>query len=153
MSETGDEPLIAPEEYARLVRDASDDDLRAGLRVNGAPIVEQIFRAMPGLLDAGRAAGVRVVADWRIRLPDDAGDLRWQVVIEEGRCSVTRDGQRPADLTFGIRGLDFVKLVTGNARGPLLFVLGRLKVDGDLLLAARYQSYFRIPRAASSGDG
>lgn len=145
MNDPPHQPPIAPDEYARLVRDASDDDLRAGLRVNGAPIVEEIFRAMPALLDEARAEGVRLVADWRIRLPDDAGDLRWQVAIEDGRCTVERDGAREPHLTFRIRGLDFVKLVTGNARGPLLFVLGRLKIDGDLLAAARYPTYFRMP--------
>ena len=40
---------------------------------------------------------------------------------------------------------DFLKLVTNNASGPMLFLRGRLKIDGDLMLASRLTGLFRIP--------
>ncbi len=134
------QPLIDPDEYGRLVRRTSDEDLQTGLRANGELIVEQIFRAMPGQLE------------WRIGGVGDGGQLRWQVAVEEGLCTVTREGQRAPDLTFSIGGLDFLKLATGNAKGPLLFLLGRLKIRGDLLKAARFQGYFRSPRPEAKAE-
>jgi hypothetical protein len=147
MGEPIQAPLIDPDEYARLVRDTPDDDLRVGLTQNGELIIEQIFRAMPSQLRPGAAAGARVVAEWRIRGMRNGDQAHWQVAIEDGRCTVTRDGERSADLTFSIGALDFLKLVTGNAKGPVLYLFGRLKIKGDLLKAARFQGYFRSPSA------
>jgi alkyl sulfatase BDS1-like metallo-beta-lactamase superfamily hydrolase len=146
-------PLMAADEYARLVREASDEDLRAGLRENGTLILEQIFLAMPHQLDRHAAAGVRLTLEWCIRRGEDGRETsRWQVRIEDGVCVVEHDGARPADVTFTIRDLDFVKLVTANARGPVLFLLGRLKVQGDLLTAARVQALFRRPDASRPAE-
>jgi putative sterol carrier protein len=147
MSETSDQPLMDPEAYARLVESTADEDLEAGLRENGALILDQIFQAMPTNFKRDAAAGVHVVAEWRVRNRSDRSEARWQVVIDDGSCTVLRDGTRAPDITFSIGGLDFVKLVTANAKGPMLFLLGRLRIKGDLLKAARFQGYFRQPRA------
>ena len=141
------QPLIDPDEYARLVREASDTDLQAGLDQNGELIIEQIFQAMPARMRTRNIEGVSVVADWRIREVGDAGELNWQVAIADGQCTAERDGQQPADVTFSAKGIDFIKLITGNAHGPRLFLLGRLRIRGDLLKAARFHSYFRVPSA------
>lgn len=140
-------PLIDPDEYARLVREASDDDLQAGLDQNGELIIDQIFQAMPSRLRSGGLEGVSIVADWQIRKVGESGELHWQVSVADQRCTVQRDGQLPADVTFTVRGIDFIKLITGNAHGPRLFLLGRLKIRGDLLKAARFQSFFEAPSA------
>ena len=42
-------------------------------------------------------------------------------------------------------GVDFLKLVTGNANGPMLFMSGKLKIEGDLMFSAQIQSMFTIP--------
>jgi putative sterol carrier protein len=49
-----------------------------------------------------------------------------------------------------MKPVDFLKLVTGNAAGPMLFMTGKLKIEGDLMFAATVQSLFRIPGA---GEG
>ena len=146
-------PLVEPDYYARLVRDASDDDLLTGLRENGELIITQIFETMPASFRAERARDVNVVAEWRIRGVGDIDELRWQVVIGHGGCRTERDGALPADVVYSVAALDFVKLVTGNATGPKLFLFGRLRIGGDLLKAARFQGYFRTPSAEDAGGG
>ena len=42
---------------------------------------------------------------------------------------------------------DFLKLATGNASAPVLFMTGKLKVKGDLGFAAGFMSLFNIPKA------
>jgi putative sterol carrier protein len=56
---------------------------------------------------------------------------------------------RDREFTVSMRvdGVDFIKLITGNASGPMLFTFGKLKIDGDLMFAATVQSLFRIPGA------
>ena|SRR2546425_3971149 len=141
------EPLMDPAEYAALVRDATDDQLAEGMSINRDLILEQIFAAMPSQLNEEAVAGVALVADWKILDRPDGGVDCWQVAIADGACTVVREGNQRPDVTFSIKPVDFVKLVTGNAHGPKLFLFGSLKIRGDLLKAARYQSYFRRPRA------
>ena len=43
-------------------------------------------------------------------------------------------------------GADFLKLVTVNAAGPMLFMSGKLKIEGDLMFAASAASLFTIPK-------
>jgi putative sterol carrier protein len=146
-----DHPIVEPDHYARLVRDATDEDLLTGLRENGELILEQIFQTMPARFRAERAASVDMVAEWRIRLPDRPEEMRWQVAIGRAMCRVERDGSLATDVVYSISALDFVKLVTGNAKGPALFMLGRLTIRGDLLKAARFQGYFKAPRPEGGG--
>ena len=146
MSQADQPWLLDPDEYARLIRAASDHDLENGLRENGDLILEQIFLGMPAELRRDATAGVELVAEWRIRDLGDSTQTRWQVAIVDQTCCVTRDGERIPDLIYTICALDFIKLISGNAKGPALFLLGRLKIEGDQLKAARFQGYFRTPQ-------
>ena len=43
-------------------------------------------------------------------------------------------------------GADFLRLVyEGNAQGPMLFMNGRLTIEGDMMFAASAASLFTIP--------
>jgi putative sterol carrier protein len=38
-----------------------------------------------------------------------------------------------------------LKLVTGQQSGPVLFMTGKLRLEGDVMFASRLTSFFRIP--------
>ena len=107
--------------------------------------LRRIFAAMPRQLDPARAHGVQAVIDYRIRGRRDGGHDRWQAVIADGRCVTTPDGDRPPDVSLAVDPVPFLKLVSGHATGPELFMTGKLSVDGDLSLAAQLPTLFRIP--------
>jgi len=136
-----------PADFAALVRGATDEQLEQGIAANRTEILEQIFAAMPARVNAARVAGVSAVADWEISGLGDGGVDRYRVVIRDGRCAVMREGDEPADVTFRLGPVDFVKLVGGRVSGPELFLFGRLEIRGNLMLAARMPSLFSIPRA------
>ena len=48
-------------------------------------------------------------------------------------------------MTIKVKPVDFLKLVTNNASGPGLFLRGRLKLDGDVMLASRLAGLFSVP--------
>ena len=48
-------------------------------------------------------------------------------------------------MTLKLDGVDFLKLVTGNADGPMLFMSGKLRIEGDLMFSAQIQSMFTLP--------
>ena len=60
---------------------------------------------------------------------------------------------RDPDLIVEIEAVHFIRLVTGNASGPKLFLKGDLQLDGDLLLAQRLPRPFRPARCARFEDG
>jgi putative sterol carrier protein len=153
MTEDDDGPLMDAQEYAALVHEATDEQLTLGLEVNRQQILDGIFAAMPERVNHEHAPSGQFVAEWRITGGPDGGEDRWQVILDGGECKIERDGTLASDVTFTVGPLDFVKLVTGNAKGPRLFFFGRLKIDGDLLKAARYNNYFETPRPQRQAQG
>jgi putative sterol carrier protein len=140
-------PEIDAEQYAALVAGASDEDLERGLTENRELILEQIFQRMPERFRADKAGDLEAVVEWRIRGRPDGGDDRWQLAIRNGACAVVANGDEEPTVAFTVGPVDFVKLITGNASGPMLFTFGKLKIRGDLLLASRFQTFFEVPRS------
>src|SRR4051812_3299578 len=130
-------PPMDPATFASLVRGAGDEDLAAGLAANRELILAGVFEAMPASFLAEHAAGLEAVAEWRV------DGERWQVRMAGHGCTVERDGAATPDVVYEIGGVDFLRLVSGQVDGPQLFVTGRLRVEGDLMLAARMPALFR----------
>ena len=141
MTEPADVP---PDQFAALVREASDEQLEQGMRENREVLLGEIFRRMPEQLDPARAEGVDAVVEWQITRPDGEPD-RWQLTIREGRCTAAGGAETDPDVSLRVGPVDFVKLITGVENGPKMFVFGRLRIRGNLMLAARMQGWFRMP--------
>ena len=139
-----DPSMVPPEQFAALVREASDEQLEQGMRENRDVLLDEIFHRMPQQFDPGRAEGVEAVIEWQITRPDGEPD-RWQLSIREGRCDCTRGGEAEPDVSYRVAPVDFVKLITGIDSGPKMFVFGRLRIRGNLMMAARMQGWFRMP--------
>ena len=137
---------VAPEQFAALVREATDEQLEQGLRENREVLLGEIFRRMPEQFVPERAAGIDAVIEWEITSPDGEADT-WQLTIRDGRCTCVRDGDARPDIAYRIGPVDFLKLIAGVEKGPKLFVFGRLRIRGNVMLAARMESWFRMPRA------
>jgi hypothetical protein len=142
---TDRDDAFGPDQFAALVRDASDEQLEAGIAANRDVLIGEIFRRMPESLDPERTRDVDAVAEWEILAGPGGGPDRFQVAIRYGSCTVTRDGEDNPDVRYQIGALDFVKMVGGAVQPPALFVFGKLKVRGDLMLAARMTRFFRVP--------
>lgn len=136
--------------FARIIGRASGDQVqgvlaRPELR---ARILDEIFRRMSDHLRADRAAGTTGVVHWRLTGGSgDGGYDRWETVISDGTCVVHRESTRDPRVTITVHPADFVKLITNNASGPVLFLTGKLKIKGDLAFAAGLTSLFDLPRA------
>jgi putative sterol carrier protein len=149
MAEEQEAPQNDAEQYAALVSQASDEDLERGLAENRELVLDEIFKRMPERFRADKAGDLDAVVEWRIRGRPDGEHDRWQLTIRNGACTCTKGGDDDPTVTLSVGPVDFLKLITGNASGPMLFTFGKLKIRGDLLLAARIQSFFEVPR---SGD-
>ncbi|MFL5838388.1 MAG: SCP2 sterol-binding domain-containing protein [Solirubrobacteraceae bacterium] len=143
-------PLTDPAQYAALVRNTTDDQLAAGLRANRDVILGQIFTRMAEHLDPDKARDAEAVIEWRICGRDGGGHDRYQVIVTHGTCAIEREGGHEPSAVFTIGPVEFLRLVTGNVNGPELFLTGRITVEGDLMLAAIAQSWFRVPGQRTS---
>jgi putative sterol carrier protein len=146
-------PAIDPEQFATLISNATDEQLNEGLATNRDTILTEIFRRMPERFDATRAADVDTVIEWRISERPDGGHDAFQIVIRGGTCTLAEGAPEEPRVIYEIRPLDFLKLISGNASGPELFLVGRLKISGDLFLAARVQSWFSVPSTKPQATG
>ena len=138
---------LSPQAFAKIVRDATDEQLAAGLSANRELVLTEVFRQMPDHLDAAAAADVDATVEWRITGREDGGHDAWHVVLRAGAATVERGAASRPSVVFEIGGVDFLRLVAGDVEGPLLFMHGRLTVEGDLVLALRMPQLFRLPAA------
>lgn len=67
---------------------------------------------------------------------DDGG--QWVVNLKD--CTVAAGGFEGADCTITVGSQDFVNLVEGKVPGPQLFMMGKLKVAGNMGLAMKLGS-------------
>lgn len=142
---------VDPAAFAKVVAETPDDQLQAGMASeNRALVLEEIFKRMEEHFDAEGAKGTDAIVDWKIWDRPDGGYDHWRIEIANGACRVIADppADPPARVTFKVKPVDFLKLVTGNASGPQMFITGKLKIDGDLMFAARVQGFFKVPSAS-----
>jgi putative sterol carrier protein len=136
--------------FARLITRASGGQIRAVLEEPGlrTAVLAEIFRRMGEHLRADRAAHASAVVHWRLSGgAGEGGYDRWETVIEHGTCVAHAEPSREPTATITIHPVDFVRLITRNVSGPMLFLTGKLKIKGDIGFAAGLPTMFDLPRA------
>ena len=89
---------------------------------------------------------VNAVVEFRIAGRRDGGIDRYQLAFTNGRCMTSRHNRRKPALTLTVEPVAFLHLVGGTASPQRLFIAGRLKLRGDLILALALPATLRIPR-------
>ncbi len=143
-----DPTAVDAEELAKNMAQATDEQLAE--LMSGpmrSQILAEIFRRMSEHFRADAARDTEAVIRWRISGGPDDGVDEYETVISNGACEVHEGFQADAArVTFSVGGADFLRLVTGNAAGPMLFMSGKLKIEGDMMFAASAASLFTIPK-------
>lgn len=141
---------MTPQTFAGLITRASGDQLSAVLvrPELRARIVGEIFRRMSDHFRPDKAGKTSAVVHWRLTGGRGEGGYdRYETIIENGTCTVNEGKTRDPRVTITVHPADFLKLITRNASGPVLFMTGKLKVRGDLGFATTLTSLFDLPRA------
>ena len=112
-------------------------------------ILDEIFNRMADHAEPDRIEGIDAVIHFRITDAPDGGHDVYEAVIRERAVTVnnppTSDSPKVA---ITLAPVLFLKLVTGQQSGPVMFMTGKLKLDGDVMFAARITSFFRVPTAS-----
>ena len=106
-----------------------------------AAALNEIITQMPGRLDPSAAAGLD--ATIQLDLSGDDGGV-WHCTIKEGGCSVHEGAHDAPTMTISMDAADYVELASGRLDGMTAFMGGRLRISGDMGLAMKMQSLFRM---------
>jgi putative sterol carrier protein len=135
---------ITPEQFAELVRAASDDQIEATLRQAGLEtVLDRVFAGMQERFVPDKAAGV--TADFQWVVTDKGQEHPYRVSIKDGACAAGRGRAEAPRVTFTTGLVPFMRLIAGQENGVQLFMKGALKVGGDLMFSQRFQTFFATP--------
>lgn len=101
--------------------------------------VQEIFAAMPGRFNVERAGDYNATIQF-----DLAGDNggQWYVAVDEGNAIVTEGLHEQPAATIRMTASDFVDMMTGNLDPMNAFMMGKVKVEGDLNSVMKFQTLF-----------
>lgn len=139
---------LGPEQFARLISRASSEQIS---EVMSRPdlaerILDEVFRRMGEHYKPEQARSTEAVVRWRIG-NGDAEPLRYECVLSGGTCAVSKQPEHEPRATIMVGPVEFIKLASGNASAPMLFMTGKVKVAGDVGFAAGLTKLFQIPKA------
>lgn len=140
---------VSPGEFARIVKGLSTAQLgevmRGELRTR---VLGEVFGRMKQQFRAEAAGELTALIRWKITGGTGEDDAVFETSIDRGTCTV-REGRSDAEprTTLVMGNPEFLKLVSGNGNPVTMFMTRKLKVAGDVGLAAGLTRYFDIPKA------
>jgi acyl dehydratase/putative sterol carrier protein len=118
--------------------DGAETDKEAN--VSEGPEVEQIFQTMEQRFQPDKAAGVDATVQWLIKEGDE--EKPYTLTFKDGTFSWEPGQAANPTVTLSTDSDSFVALSTGKAQGPALYMAGKLRIRGDLMLAQRMGQFF-----------
>jgi predicted lipid carrier protein YhbT len=139
---------ISPEEFAGLVKNLPKSDLAT---IASGPsrerIADEIFGRMETRFKPDVAGRLRALIRWQV-VDSGQPELVYETNIADQAITLRKGASEDEPrLTLTGSAVDMVRLFSGNASGTTLFMTRKLKVSGDLGLAAALTRYFDIPKA------
>jgi putative sterol carrier protein len=107
-------------------------------QVNSA---SEAFALIEERFDASKAAGTNgtILFD----LSGEEGG-KWAVKIADGSCNVVEGSIESPTTTLAMSADDFVGMVNGTVNAMAAFMQGKIKMQGDMGLAMKFQTIFGI---------
>jgi putative sterol carrier protein len=138
---------LDPKQFAQLVKSKSDTELNTVMQGdNRGKILDTIFARMPDLFRPEKAGATNAVIHWNITGRPDGGADVYELVIADGKCTLSPSPQHDPKLAVSVGPLDFLKIASGAGNPMMMFMTGKLKAKGDLGLASNIANLFDIPK-------
>lgn len=139
-----DPTQITAEQFQALVSESSDEQILETVHAAGTEtVLDRVFQVMEERFVPERAQGVNAVAQFTIR---DAGESHvYHLSIADGTCATGRGPAEAPTVSLSTDLVNYLKLIAGKANGPMLFMGGKLQVQGDFMLAQRLMAFFDTP--------
>jgi putative sterol carrier protein len=106
-----------------------------------APTVSEFMARMGSALIPEKAAGIDAAIQIKLT---GAQAADWLVTIKDAKCSLSQATDPSARLTVSADSEDFIKIFSGQLDGMQAFMQGKLKVTGDMGLAMKLMTLFKM---------
>ncbi len=105
-------------------------------------IVREFFEGLSEKLEAdpGKLSGLDCT--YQFNIEGDSGG-RWFVTIKDGKVTVNEGGAEDPDCVITVKDSDFADLLSGSLNPQMAFMMGKLKVAGDMGLALKLGTFLQ----------
>ncbi|WP_110975058.1 SCP2 sterol-binding domain-containing protein [Acinetobacter sp. WCHAc060042] len=100
-----------------------------------------ILNQLPTALNPENTDGVECILQLQLSAP-------YVIQINDGTCDIQQGENANADVVLTTSDEVFIELITGKIAGAMAFMSGKLKIDGDIMLAKEISDYFDASKLA-----
>jgi putative sterol carrier protein len=135
-------------EFVALVKSTSDSEIAADFAGDHrVPLLDALFARFPHVFRPENAGGRKARINFTVTGGPGGSSDTYAVVVADGTCTVEKGPATPPDLTLTLGPADFLKLITGTSNPAMMFMTGKVKASGDLVLATGLANWFEAPKA------
>jgi hypothetical protein len=145
---------LSPEEFARMIKDASSEQIDAVLDdpLRRSALLDGVFSRMAGQFRPDSAPARDSAIHWRITGGPNGEDVyeTWITGAQGSstpQCSTSKEPSHDPRVTLTMAADQFLALVSGNSAPTMMFITGKVKLDGDIGFAANLTKIFDMPQA------
>ena len=103
--------------------------------------VRSFFEGVAARVDKSKIAGM--TATYQFNITGDDAQV-WSVAIANDDLTVSEGAAEKANIELTMAAADFLALLAGQLNGQMAFLTGKLKIKGDMTLAMKLQSVFKL---------
>ena len=135
-------------EFVALVRSTPDSEIAADFAgEHREPLLDALFARFPHVFRPEKAGDRNARIDFRVTGAADGSSDTYAVVVADGVCTVEKAPTAEPDLSLMLGPAEFLKLITGSGNPAMMFMTGKIKARGDLVLATGLAHWFEAPQA------
>jgi putative sterol carrier protein len=105
------------------------------------PTISEFMTRLAAAFVPEKAVGVDATIQLKLTGTQAA---EWHVTIKDGKCAIAQGTASAPKLTVTVDSGDFVKIFSGQMDGMQAFMQGKLKLAGDMNLAMKLLSLFKM---------
>lgn len=101
--------------------------------------VADLFNNIQAQFNASAAAGMDVVFQFNIEDADT-----YHLTVKDGQCELAEGEHQDPSVTLIMNSETLQEIVSGELNGMQAFMAGRLRTEGDMMLATRLSDLFSL---------
>jgi len=103
--------------------------------------IQAFFDGLSGTMDQSKLAGMK--ATFQFVVNGDGGG-EWNVVVADGKAAIAAGKAENPSIVLTASTADWLALMNGDLNGQTAFLTGKLKIQGDMTLAMKLESFFKL---------
>ena len=129
-------------ELAALIDGRTDEEITRGVEERGIDgVLDGVFAGMAEAFLPEKAGAQSAVIQYDVTVAGQPHS--YHLKIADGRCAIAKGRADAARVTLTLALPDFLRVVAGKLPPVQAFMTGKLKLQGDMMIATAMQGWFR----------